>query len=54
MSAGPEIVPLGATALLARFGDRIDAAITMRIARLVARLERLQAGHISVGGNDSV
>jgi KipI family sensor histidine kinase inhibitor len=38
MSAAPEIVPLGATALLARFGDRIDRDLTARIARLVDRL----------------
>ena len=39
MTGTPTIVPLGATALLARFGDQIDAALTARIARLVARLD---------------
>jgi KipI family sensor histidine kinase inhibitor len=39
MSDAPAIFPLGATALLARFGDRIDADLTRRIARLVDRLD---------------
>lgn len=39
MSDAPAVIPLGATALLARFGDRIDRDLTARIARLVARLD---------------
>ena len=39
MSSAAQIVPLGATALLARFGDHIDRDLTARIARLVARID---------------
>ncbi|MDQ3523573.1 MAG: 5-oxoprolinase subunit PxpB [Chloroflexota bacterium] len=35
----PEITPLGATALLVRFGDRIDRDLSLRIARLVDHLD---------------
>jgi KipI family sensor histidine kinase inhibitor len=38
--AVPEIAPLGATALLARFGERIDRALALRIAQVVAALDR--------------
>lgn len=36
----PQVTPLGATALLARFGDAIDRELSLRIAALVDRLDR--------------
>lgn len=36
----PEITPLGATALLARFGERIDRDLSLRIAGLVDHLDQ--------------
>ncbi len=35
----PQITPLGANALVARFGDRIDRGLSLRIARLVEHLD---------------
>ncbi|MDQ4045303.1 MAG: carboxyltransferase domain-containing protein, partial [Chloroflexota bacterium] len=37
----PEITPLGATALLARFGDEIDRNLTLRLTSLVRFLDNL-------------
>jgi|GEM_PF-2595 len=36
----PEFIPLGATALMVRLGDRIDRELSLRIARLVDHLDR--------------